>query len=63
MGELSVEGKVDPNNAPGSKTVVRTVRKWKGERYVSGDSAITVAGVRTIHECHLIEVGPNISPV
>jgi hypothetical protein len=43
--------------------VVRTVRKWKGERYVSGDSAITVAGVRTIHECHLIEVGPNISPV
>ena len=63
VGELIVEVKVDPNNAPGSKTVVRTVRKWKGERCVSGDSAITVAGVRTMHECHLIEVGPGPSPI
>ena len=62
-GELIVEVKVDPNNAPGSKTVVRTIRKWKGERCVSGDSAITVAGVRTMHECHLIEVGPGPSPL
>ena len=63
VGELIVEVKVDPNNAPGSKTVVRTIRKWKGERCVSGDSAITVAGVRTMHECHLIEVGPGPSPL
>ena len=62
-GELIVEMKVDPNNAPGSKTVVRTVKKWNGERCVSGDSAITVAGVRTMHECHLIEVGHGPSPV
>jgi RimJ/RimL family protein N-acetyltransferase len=63
VGELIVEVKVDPNNIPGSKTVLRTVRKWKGERYVSGDSAITVAGVRTSHECHLIEVGPGPAPL
>ena len=63
VGELIVEVKVDPNNAPGSKTVVRTVKKWNGERCVSGDSAITVAGVRTMHECHLIEVGHGPSPV
>ena len=63
VGELVVEVKVDPNNAPGSKTVNRTVRKWKGERCVSGDSAITVAGVRTMHECHLIELGPGSSPL
>jgi RimJ/RimL family protein N-acetyltransferase len=63
VGELIVEVKVDPNNIPGSKTVLRTVRKWKGERYVSGDSAITVAGVRTLHECHLIEVGPGPAPL
>ncbi len=63
VGELIVEMKVDPNNAPGSKTVVRTVKKWNGERCVSGDSAITVAGVRTMHECHLIEVGHGPSPV
>jgi len=61
VSELIVEVKVDPNNSPGSKTVIRTVRKWKGERYISGDSAITVAGVRTMHECHLIEVGPTSS--
>ena len=63
VGDIIVEVKVDPNNAPGSKTVIRTVRKWKGERCVSGDSAITVAGVRTMHECHLIEVGPEPSPL
>ena len=63
VGELIVEVKVDPNNIPGSKTVLRTVRKWKGERHVSGDSAITVAGVRTTHECHLIEVGPGPAPL
>ena len=63
VGELIVEMKVDPNNVPGSKTVVRTVKKWNGERCVSGDSAITVAGVRTMHECHLIEVGHGPSPV
>jgi len=63
VGELIVEVKVDPNNTPGSKTVLRTVRKWKGERHVSGDSAITVAGVRTTHECHLIEVGPGPAPL
>jgi len=63
VGELIVEVKVDPNNAPGSKTVIRTVRKWNGERYLSGDSAITVAGVRTLHECHLIEVGPESSHI
>lgn len=63
VGELIVEVKVDPNNTPGSKTVIRTVRKWKGERCVSGDSAITVAGVRTMHECHLIEVGPGPAPL
>ena len=57
VGVLTVEVKVDPNNTPGSKTVTQTVSKWKGERCVSGDSAITVAGIRTLHECHLIEVG------
>ena len=62
-GELIGEMKVAPQTAPGSKTVVRTVKKWNGERCVSGDSAITVAGVRTMHECHLIEVGHGPSPV
>ena len=55
---VSVELKVDPNNAAGKRTVERTVRHWKGSRCVAGDSAITVAGVRTIHECHLIEIRP-----
>ena len=63
VGDIIVEVKVDPNNAPGSKTVIRTVRKWKGERCISGDSAITVAGVRTMHECHLIEFWPGPSPL
>ena len=57
-GNITVEMKVDPNNLPGSKTVHRTVKKWGGERCASGDSAITVAGVRTRHECHLIHIGP-----
>ena len=55
---VSVELKVDPNNAAGKRTVERTVRHWKGSRCVAGDSAITVAGVRTIHECHIIEIRP-----
>jgi len=58
-GNITVEMKVDPNNLPGSKTVHRTVKKWGGERCASGDSAITVAGVRTRHECHLIHIGPS----
>ena len=62
VGEMIVEVKVDPNNTAGSKTVYRTVRKWKGERCVSGDSPITVAGIRTMHECHLIVLGPGASP-
>ena len=66
IGELesvSIELKVDPNNAAGKRTVERTVRRWKGSRCVSGDSAITVAGVRTPHECHLITIGPEPGPL
>ena len=66
IGELesvSIELKVDPNNAAGKRTVERTVRRWKGSRCVSGDSAITVAGVRTPHECHLITLGPESGPL
>ena len=66
IGELesvSIELKVDPNNAAGKRTVERTVRRWKGSRCVSGDSAITVAGVRTPHECHLITIGPESGPL
>ena len=66
LGDLemvAVELKVDPNNAPGKRTVERTVRQWGGSRCVSGDSAITVAGVRTPHECHLISIGPDIGPL
>ena len=37
-----------------------TVRDWKGERCIDGDSAITVAGVRTKHECHLIRTSPSL---
>ena len=58
-GNITIEMKVDPNNLPGSKTVQRTVKKWGGERCASGDSAITVAGVRTRHECHLIHISPS----
>ena len=66
LGELesvSIELKVDPNNAAGKRTVERTGRRWKGSRCVSGDSAITVAGVRTPHECHLITIGPESGPL
>jgi len=56
-GKITVEMKVDPKNLAGMKTVLRTVKKWGGERCLTGDSAITVAGIRTTHECHLIEVG------
>tara|TARA_B100000959_G_C14987649_1_gene626369 strand:- start:3512 stop:4105 length:594 start_codon:yes stop_codon:yes gene_type:complete len=58
---LVVELKTDPKNSPGRKTVERTVRKWSGKRCLSGDSSITVAGVRTTHECHIIEIGPDLS--
>jgi RimJ/RimL family protein N-acetyltransferase len=58
----SVELKVDPHNPAGRSTVKRTVREWKGERCVDGDSAITVAGVRTPHECHLVIIGPGLGP-
>ena len=66
IGELesvSIELKVAPNNAAGKRPVERTVRRWKGSRCVSGDSAITVAGVRTPHECHLITIGPESGPL
>ena len=65
MGEVEeswIELKVDPNNPPGRSTVIRAVRDWKGERCIDGDSAITVAGVRTKHECHLIKTGPSLGP-
>ena len=58
----SVELKVDPHNPAGRSTVMRTVREWGGERCVDGDSAITVAGVRTPHECHLVTIGPGRGP-
>ena len=60
--DLTVELKVDPKNEAGCHTVVRTVRNWGGERCIEGDSSITVAGVRTLHECHVIEVGPGKGP-
>jgi len=60
--DLAVELKVDPKNEAGRHTVMRTVRNWGGERCIEGDSAITVAGVRTPHECHIIEVGPGKGP-
>ncbi len=47
--DLAVELKVDPKNEAGRHTVMRTVRNWGGERCIEGDSAITVAGVRTLH--------------
>jgi RimJ/RimL family protein N-acetyltransferase len=62
LGDLQntqIELKVDPNNLAGKHTVERTVRKWGGSRCVRGDSSITVAGIRTEHECHIIEVGPD----
>tara|TARA_B100001971_G_C18209094_1_gene549474 strand:+ start:473 stop:1054 length:582 start_codon:yes stop_codon:yes gene_type:complete len=60
--DLAVELKVDPKNEAGRHTVTRTVRNWGGERCIEGDSAITVAGIRTLHECHIIVVGPGKGP-
>ena len=60
--DLAVELKVDPKNEAGRHTVMRAVRNWGGERCIEGDSAITVAGVRTLHECHIIAVGPGKGP-
>jgi len=62
MDRVTVELKVDPKNVPGRNTVMRAVRNWAGQRCVSGDSAITVSGIRTLHECHVIEVGPGLGP-
>ena len=59
---LTVELKVDPKNEAGRNTVMRAVRNWGGERCTEGDSPITVAGIRTLHECHIIEVGPGKRP-
>ena len=62
VDRVTVELKVDPNNLPGKNTVLRAVRNWGGQRSVSGDVAITVAGIRTLHECHVIQVGPGLGP-
>ena len=48
--------KVDPNNIPGHRTVQRVVKEWNGERYIAGDSAITISGLRTLHHCYLINI-------
>ena len=56
---VSIELKVDPLNKAGRSTVAKVVRNWEGERCIDGDSSITVAGVRTIHECHVVTVGPK----
>ena len=52
-----IEVKVDPNNKAGLTTVRRALRDWGGVRAPEGDASITVAGLRTMHHCHLIEVG------
>jgi len=59
VDEVVVELKVDPLNLAGVKTVLQTANHWNGERSISGDSAVTVAGVRTLHHCHLIKTGPK----
>ena len=63
ISEVTVELKVDPLNAAGVKTVLQTVSNWNGERSISGDSAVTVAGIRTLHHCHLIKTGPKTSQI
>jgi RimJ/RimL family protein N-acetyltransferase len=61
--EVTVELKVDPLNVAGVKTVLQTVSNWNGERSISGDSAVTVAGIRTLHHCHIIKTSPKSSPI
>ena len=60
---FTIELKVDPLNLAGQKTVLQTVNNWNGERCVSGDSAVTVAGIRTLHHCHLIKTTPKSSKI
>ena len=55
--QMVIEVKVDPNNKAGVTTVRRALRDWGGVRAPEGDASITVAGLRTMHHCHLIEVG------
>ena len=60
IGEVSqmvIEVKVDPNNKAGLTTVNRALQDWGGVRAPEGDASITVAGLRTLHHCHLIKVG------
>ena len=57
--EVIVELKVDPMNLAGVNTVSHTVSNWNGERNISGDSAVMVAGVMTLHHCHLVITGPK----
>ena len=54
---IVVELKVDPHNLPDYPHVKHAVREWGGTRAPDGDSAITVAGLRTMHHCYLIEIG------
>jgi len=63
IDEVAVELKVDPLNLAGVKTVLQAASHWNGERSISGDSAVTVAGVRTLHHCHLIKTGPKSSKI
>ena len=63
VDEVVVELKVDPLNLAGVKTVLQTANHWNGERSISGDSAVTVAGIRTLHHCHLIQTGPKSSQI
>ena len=60
--KIVVELKVDPHNLPGLSTVKHAVREWGGTREPDGDSASTVAGLRTMHHCYLIEIGDRGSP-
>jgi RimJ/RimL family protein N-acetyltransferase len=55
-GPICIELKVDPNNIPGNRTVLRIVKEWNGERYVKGDSSITISGLRTLHHCYLVNI-------